>query len=114
MASSLFNTFSCREVYSTHIAGKASSEDALAPGPSFQEELEEDAILPAPAEPKIKDAVRSEHRDFLLRAKILKDQGFQEQEIVRQLNEELRKRLGEASVVVLLLISFNYYFYDYC
>ena len=91
---SIFSSF-WAEVYSTRIAGTASSDDALAPGPSFLDELDEDSILPAPAEPKIKDLVRSEHRDFLQRAKILKEQGVQEAEIVRQLNEELRKRLAD-------------------
>ncbi|CAK9089471.1 unnamed protein product [Durusdinium trenchii] len=84
-------TFKVSYVYSSHIANGAPPEDALAPGPSFQEELDEEAILPAPSDPKIKDFLRSEHKEFLARAKILKEQGMADTEILRQLNEELKQ-----------------------
>eukprot|EP00913_Durusdinium_trenchii_P034750 g32507.t1 len=86
-------TFKVSYVYSSHIANGAPPEDALAPGPSFQEELDEEAILPAPSDPKIKDFLRSEHKEFLARAKILKEQGMADTEILRQLNEELKQTL---------------------
>lgn len=83
-------------VFSKQIANPAMSDDGLTPGPMYQEELDEDSILPVVSDPKIKDSIRGEHKEFLARAKILKDQGMAESEIVRQLNAELKKTWEKA------------------
>lgn len=83
-------------VFSKQIANPAMSDDGLTPGPMYQEELDEDSILPVVSDPKIKDSIRGEHKEFLARAKILKDQGISESEIVRQLNAELKKTWEKA------------------
>ena len=47
---------------------------------SPQQQVDEDAVLLAPAKPKIRDVVHSEHKELLARAKLMKDQGVQEED----------------------------------
>jgi len=89
-------TYKVSYVFSKQIANAATSDDGFAPGPMFQEELDEDSILPALSDPKMKDATRFEHKEFLARAKIMKDNGMEETNIVKQLNEELKKSWEKA------------------
>jgi len=70
-------------VFSPYVAVSAESRE--------QEEVDEECVLLAPSKPKIRDVVHVEHKELLARAKLMKDQGVPEEEIVRQLNADLKK-----------------------
>lgn len=75
-------------VFSPYVAVSAESRE--------QEEVDEECVLLAPSKPKIRDVVHVEHKELLARAKLMKDQGVPEEEIVRQLNADLKKSFEKA------------------
>ncbi|CAE7403436.1 fadB [Symbiodinium sp. KB8] len=75
-------------VFSPYVAVSADSRE--------QEEVDEECVLLAPSKPKIRDVVHVEHKELLARAKLMKDQGVPEEEIVRQLNADLKKSFEKA------------------
>mmetsp|Transcript_51079 Transcript_51079/g.131714 ORF Transcript_51079/g.131714 Transcript_51079/m.131714 type:complete len:1847 (+) Transcript_51079:1-5541(+) len=77
----------------------ASTEDVPQRGPqamrNMSVELDEESLLLGPANPKILASASLEHREFLAKAKTLQAEGRSEQEIVTQLNAELRLKWQE-------------------
>jgi len=59
---------------------------------SLREDIDEASLLLAPAAPKILGSMHLEHQEFLSKAKIFRDEGMNEQEIVQRLNAELKEK----------------------
>jgi len=80
------------------IVGGAQAAQAKGPAAeqAVQVDLEEENVLLAPAQPKIMVSAYKEHTELLAKAPALKEQGIKEQDIVKQLNDDLNRSYEKA------------------
>jgi len=59
-------------------------------------EVNDDAVVLAPGNPKILMTQHTEHKELLARAKVLKDRGMEDAKIVKALNDELNRSFAKS------------------
>lgn len=70
----------------------AGAPAVLAPGQAFKEDMPWEALLPAPAHPRILNSSNVDHQEFLAKASALRDEGRSEVEITSLLNRLMKAK----------------------